>query len=68
MEVSFVVQDKDLSRNEIRVLSMPFTILAQQNSELADALAAAEQDAKTDVNQGVWGAVGFLWHNWSYRC
>ena len=68
MEVSLVVQDKDLSRNEIRVLSMPFTILAQQNSELADALAAAEQDAKIDVNQGVWGAVGFLWHNWSYRC
>ncbi len=39
---------------------MPVITLAQQNSELADAVAAAEQDAKADVNQGVWGAVGFL--------
>ena len=42
------------------LFSMPVITLAQQNSELADAVAAAEQDAKADVNQGVWGAVGFL--------
>ena len=42
------------------VFSMPFVALAQQNSELADAVAAAEQDAKADVKQGTWGVVGFL--------
>ena len=41
-------------------LGMPVVTLAQQNSELAEAVIAAEQDAKVDVNQGVWGAVGFL--------
>ena len=44
----------------VLVFSMPFVTLAQQNSEWADAVAAAEQDAKANVNQGVWGAVGFL--------
>ena len=44
----------------VLVLGMPFTILAQQNSEWAEAIVAAEQDAKADVNQSVWGAVGFL--------
>ena len=41
-------------------LGMPVVTLAQQNSELAEAVIAAEQDAKADVNQGMWGAVGFL--------
>lgn len=44
----------------VLVFSAPVITLAQQNSELADAVAAAEQDAKADVNQGMWGAVGLL--------
>ena len=42
------------------VFSMPFVAFAQQKAELAAAKAAAEQAAKTDVNQRAWGVVGFL--------
>lgn len=42
------------------MLGMPFVSFAQQTSELAEAVIAAEQDAKADVNQGRWGAVGFM--------
>ena len=44
----------------VLVFSMPFVAFAQQNSELAAAKAAAEQDAKANVNQRAWGVVGFL--------
>lgn len=44
----------------VLVSSMPVVTLAQQNSELAEAITAAEQDAKADINQGTWGVVGFL--------
>lgn len=39
----------------VLLFSTPMIALAQQNSELADAVAAAEQDAKANVNQIVWG-------------
>lgn len=44
----------------VLIFSTPTIALAQQNSELADAKAAAEQDAKVNVNQRAWGVVGFL--------
>ena len=44
----------------VLVFSMPMIGLAQQNSELAEVVAAAEQDAKADINQGVWSTVSFL--------
>ncbi|MXV74670.1 hypothetical protein F4Z99_10365 [Candidatus Poribacteria bacterium] len=44
----------------VLVFSTPMIALAQQNSERAEAVAAAERDAKADIKQGVWGAVGFL--------
>ena len=44
----------------VLLFSTPMIALAQQNSELADAVAAAERDAKANVNQTAWGVVGFL--------
>lgn len=44
----------------VLIFSTPTIAFAQQNSELADAVATAEQDAKADVNQRAWGVVGFL--------
>ena len=38
----------------ILVFSMSFVTFAQQNSELSEAVVAAERDAKTDVDQSAW--------------
>ena len=35
----------------VLVLCMPFTTFTQQNTERLDAVTAAKQDAKADVNQ-----------------
>ena len=44
----------------VLVFSTPMIALAQQDSELADAVATAEQDTKANVNQRAWSVVGFL--------
>ena len=36
------------------IFSMPFVTFAQQNSLQAEAIAAAERDARNDVNKGLW--------------
>lgn len=38
----------------ILVFSISFVTFAQQNSELSEAVVAAERDAKTDVDQSDW--------------
>ncbi len=40
------------------LLSMPFITLAQNNTEQAEAVAAAEADAVADTNQTFWFIVG----------
>ena len=42
----------------VLVFSMSFVTFAQQNSELFKTVIAAEQDAKTDVNQFNWWLYG----------
>ena len=45
----------------VLIFSMPFVTLAQQNSVQAEAMAAAERDAETNVNTPLWfwgGCVG----------
>ena len=42
----------------VLVFSMPSVTCAQQNSELAEAIIAAEQDAKAAVNQDRWWFYG----------
>ena len=52
----------------VLVFSMSIAAFAQQNSELFDAVIAAEQDAKAGVNQLNWwtsgcGLIGFIMAN-----
>ena len=43
----------------ILIFSMPFVALAQQNLQ-AEAMIAAERDARNDVNTGLWFLAGCL--------
>ena len=38
----------------VLICSIPFVTFAQQNSLQAEAIAAAERDARNDVNKGLW--------------
>ena len=44
----------------VLIVSMPVATLAQQNSLQAEAKAAAEVDANTDVNKPLWFGAGCL--------
>ena len=44
----------------VLIFSMPFVTFAQQNSLRAEAIVAAQQDAQSDTNAGLWFLGGCL--------